>query len=130
MAKGDIMLHPEFGVNPTMGVCYICHRETGEIGLLGASCKGEAPRYSILSKEPCEKCKEYTKEGILVAVCKDGEHPSGDVFVVKDEVIKKVFNEVTHEKIFESRIVLITMDVAEKMNIYELAKEDPDEEES
>ena len=54
-----IRLSDKHGVNPTMGVCMWCGEPTGEIALLG-KLKGdvEAPRYSTLSYEPCDKCKE------------------------------------------------------------------------
>jgi len=61
-----ITLHPEFGVNPTMGVCFWCQEEDGTIGLLGANRGKEAPRRTVLSMEPCTKCKSNMALGITL----------------------------------------------------------------
>ena len=60
-----IRLHPEHGINPTIGVCFWCGKDDGTIALLGASCEGEAPMRSILSYEPCAACKKQMRRGIL-----------------------------------------------------------------
>ena len=72
MGRGAIRLHPKHGVNPTMAACIICGEGTGEIVLLGAAYKGEAPRYMIISPEPCEKCrKQYLEKGTLLYAIKE-----------------------------------------------------------
>jgi hypothetical protein len=52
-----MILSKEHGLNPTMPVCYWCGEETGEVALLGAAYKGEAPMHMVLNKEPCPACK-------------------------------------------------------------------------
>ena len=55
----NIRLSEKHGLNPTLGICFYCGKETGEIGLLGRMKDDEeAPRYAILSKEPCDECKK------------------------------------------------------------------------
>lgn len=74
MAKG-IRVSEKYGLNPTMGICFFCGKETGEIALMGRMTNGkrgrackeiEAPKYSVLSYEPCDKCKEIMDKGITL----------------------------------------------------------------
>ncbi len=96
-------LHKEFGVNPTMPICIICGKDTGEIALLGNAYRGEAPRHMITSLVPCDKCKEkYLKKGVLLVECENkipkGQHkaqlvPTGNITVIKTEAFKGVFGQ-------------------------------------
>jgi hypothetical protein len=54
------------GVNPTLGICFWCGEETGEIGLLGVNGGKEASMHSVLGYEPCDKCKESWNQGTPV----------------------------------------------------------------
>lgn len=66
----SIRLSEKHGLNPTLGVCFFCGEETGEIGLLGRL-KGdkEAPRRAVLNYDPCKKCQEKWADGVaLIAV--------------------------------------------------------------
>ena len=40
--KNGIVLHPEYGVNPSIEICIVCGEEMG-IALLGNGIKGQAP---------------------------------------------------------------------------------------
>jgi hypothetical protein len=46
--KGDIKLSPQHGVNPSIGVCFYCGEDSGEI-ILPGRLKGdvEAPRRAV-----------------------------------------------------------------------------------
>ena len=68
-------LHPKHGVNPTMGVCFWCGQEDGTIGLLGFNKDREAPKHTILSKDPCDKCKAKMAQGIALIEATDREEP-------------------------------------------------------
>ncbi|MDR2022086.1 MAG: hypothetical protein LBQ71_02265 [Hungatella sp.] len=57
-AEKGIRLHPKYGLNPTMPMCFYCGKPKGEIALLGASYKDEAPTCMIVGIEPCSVCKE------------------------------------------------------------------------
>ena len=107
----SVKLSPKHGLNPTMGVCFFCGEETGEIALLG-KLKGdkEAPRRAVLHYDPCKKCKERWADGVaLIAVVTeqpedkrppianaDKEHPdlypTGNYAVIKQEAAEKAFN--------------------------------------
>ena len=87
MAKEQsIKLHPEYGLNPTMGVCPYCGKETGVIALLGNSIKGEAPRTMVLSSEPCKDCQEVMARGFTFIIVNDDKLPAGFVVVDKSAV--------------------------------------------
>lgn len=59
-----INLHPKYGLNPTMPVCFWCGSDKGEIALLGSKYKGEAPPKMVLDYVPCAKCLEAQANGI------------------------------------------------------------------
>ena len=102
-------LHPKYGVNPTLTTCFICG-ETNEIILVGAHTKkleeagiarsdGEMPmQIGAINKEPCQKCKEYMKQGVILISVRDGEsgdnpYRTGGWVVVKKEAAKKIFGD-------------------------------------
>ena len=73
MGRGSISLHPKYGVNPSMGICFICGADTGEILLLGNNRGKEAPRYTI-SGALCPQCQQAVNAGAVMLVeVKDGE---------------------------------------------------------
>ena len=107
----NIRLSPEHGLNPTMGICMWCGEPTNEIGLVGKLPKdAAAPKYSVLSYEPCDKCKELWSKGVaLIEVTpnqidgrppftknKLGEevYPTGQYLVVTTEGFKYFFDAV------------------------------------
>lgn len=100
----SIRLSEKHGVNPSMEICFFCKEAKG-IVLFGKLKKDvEAPREVLINYEPCDKCKEKFKEGVIVVAvtteqqCKnqppittrnDEElYPTGAYVVVKP----KVFN--------------------------------------
>lgn len=49
--KDGIVLHPEYGLNPSIELCIVCGEEMG-IALLGNNIKGQAPHH-ILQQQRC-----------------------------------------------------------------------------
>lgn len=90
MAK-SIPFHKEYGLNPTLCTCFYCGQETGEIALLGAHYKGEAPMHMCTSLEPCPACKEKYKDFVLLVEAepdkKDKPQPTGRWAAIKKECI-------------------------------------------
>lgn len=73
MGRGSISIHPKYGVNPSMGACFICGEDTGEILLLGNNRGQEAPR-KMISGSMCPQCKQAVAAGAVMLVeVKDGE---------------------------------------------------------
>ncbi len=98
--NGSIRLHPQHGVNPTLPVCFWCGKETGEVALLGAAYKEQAPMHMVLNVEPCEKCRANMALGITIAEAHRRPHPNcaqeGDVWltgrwiVLKEEAFRRI----------------------------------------
>ena len=91
----SIRLHPKHGLNPTMPVCFYCRKDTGEVALLGAAYKGEAPRRLILDKQPCEWCQANMKLGIILVACHNGTEadpqPAGQYAVITEGAATRMF---------------------------------------
>lgn len=105
--SNSIKISPKHGVNATMPVCFYCHEETGDIALLGKVKRGddpdwEAPMHVILSYEPCEKCREKFKQGVLLIGVTDrykydrpdlnGYYPTGSYAVASADAVNRLFN--------------------------------------
>jgi hypothetical protein len=84
-------LHAKYGLTPTMPVCFYCGEEIGEIVLLGASYKGEAPNKMVMNLEPCDKCKELYKGRLLVVSVDNENNPTGEFFAINKQVISDEF---------------------------------------
>jgi len=99
----SIKLHPKYGLNPSMNQCYVCG-EADSILLLGRAYKEEAPRMVCIDKEPCDKCKELTKQGIIIIGVRDGEkgenpYRTGEFFVIKESAFSKLFKDIPKNRI-------------------------------
>lgn len=125
MSKG-IRVSEKYGLNPTIGICFFCGKETGEIGIMGRVTNGkrgraceeiEAPKYSVLSYEPCDDCKDVMKSGVtLIEVSTDvddsrppidvqngqGLYPTGHWYTLKTEAAERIFGQdiAKHSKAF------------------------------
>jgi len=105
----SIKLSRKYGVNPTIPVCFWCGEPKNEIALMGHIGDGrrgediEAPRYSVINYEPCDKCREAMKKGFTVMECttspnshssvemQKGIYPTGRFTVVKSEAADRIF---------------------------------------
>ena len=108
----SITLSPRYGVNPTIPVCFWCGEEKNEIALLGHIGDGrkhedfEAPRYSVINYEPCDKCREHMALGFTVieATSKPNRvsskeiqksvYPTGRYVVLKNEAAERIFGDL------------------------------------
>lgn len=112
--KGSITLHPEFGVNPSLDICFWCGEASG-VALLGRNGGKEAPRKIISSMEPCTKCQEGMAQGITLMeaspkrlmenmpAIQEGIYATGRWIVVKEEAIPGMFNPEMEEALLKSR---------------------------
>ena len=101
----SIRLSKKHGLNPTIPRCFFCGESKNEIALLGAlKNDAEAPKNIIMDYEPCDKCKEKFKEGVLIIeasqlpnvenqppIQKDA-YPTGRYALLKPEVLVEPFN--------------------------------------
>lgn len=109
MAKGDIKLSKEHGVNPTIPICFWCGEQKNEIALMGHIGdyrKGEdfeAPKNMVLDYEPCDKCKAEWEQGVAIIevsgsplapgqpAIAEGAWPTGKMVVVREEALNGDF---------------------------------------
>lgn len=106
----DIHLHPEHGVNPSMGVCFWCGKNDGTVLLLGFNKGKEAPRRMVASYEPCPDCRDLMSKGVTVMEARESRgseqpRPTGRWVVVSAEAIQRMINppELTEQIIAEKK---------------------------
>ncbi len=78
--------------------CFVCGEAKGVVLLGLLPNDEEAPRKICLNQEPCDKCKDYMRTGIIMISVRDGE--SGDTpfrtggwCVVKAEAVLQIVND-------------------------------------
>jgi len=104
----SILLSQKHGLNPTIPRCFYCGEDKNEILLPGAKgdrlakelgySDGEMPmRGLVFDKEPCNKCKEWMRQGIiLISVDKlkttDPSNPyrTGKFMVIEDDAMRRI----------------------------------------
>lgn len=94
-----------------MTQCFICGGDKDI--LLDRHLKERFPHHPIcIDKEPCEKCKEYMRIGIIIISVRDGEsgenpYRTGGFWVVKEETIHKLItdNDELVNSILKSRVM-------------------------
>lgn len=101
----SIRLSKKHGLNPTIPICFFCKEHKNEIVLMGELKDDiEAPKNLLLDYEPCDKCKEKFKGGVLIIeatqypnvenqspIQKDA-YPTGRYTLVKPEALKEPYN--------------------------------------
>lgn len=107
----SIRLHHKHGLNPTMPCCFYCGREKGEIALLGAAYREEAPRHMVLDKVPCSWCKENMKRGIVLIEATgksdDDCRPTGAYAVVTEGAARRIFTEPALTNVLQKRLAFV-----------------------
>lgn len=127
--SGSIRLHPEHGVNPSVGVCFWCGKDDGTVILAGASYKGRAPHRMIVSYEPCDGCKQRFAQGITLvevtehpsdqrqAISRNPDlYPTGRYMVLKESAFKRIFTGPIVEATLEHRRAYIDVETFEKLS--------------
>lgn len=113
-----VYLHPEYGLNPTIPTCFFCGESKNEIVLLGIKSKAitgseEAPmRGPVFDHEPCDKCAELMKRGILLISVRDGEsgnnpYRTGRLCVIREEAFKRIFFGLPCENALKCRFAFV-----------------------
>jgi len=126
-----ILLDEKHGVNPGLMNCFICNEPKGLIlyGQMSKSMKeavkstglevgsyGRAPDGLVIDMEPCDKCKGYMEQGIILISVRDTEdeeemknpYRTGGWVVVKEEVIRRIVHPAEMaEDILKKRMAFI-----------------------
>ncbi len=95
---GGIRISAKHGVNPAIPVCFFCGKDKNEIvlpGRIGGHQDLEAPKHAVWNKEPCDECKGWMAQGVILISVRDGEsgdnpYRTGRWVVVTDEALKRV----------------------------------------
>ena len=87
--SGSIRLSEKHGVNPSMGLCFFCGQENGEI-ILPGKMKGDvkAPRQAVWNYDPCDECKKLMGMGVMVIEVRAGSDPENPYRTGRLTVIK------------------------------------------
>jgi hypothetical protein len=67
-----MLISKEHGLNPGLEQCYFCMKDVGVI-LWGHNRGKEAPRRACVNLDPCSKCAELMKRGVILVSIRDGE---------------------------------------------------------
>lgn len=144
MAKGDIELSKEHGLNPTIPMCFWCGKPRDEIVLLGRKYKengkeAQAPMYMMMDYNPCKECQTAFNDGIAIIPAQktpmvEGQPPIGDdvwptggVAFLTEQGVKAIFDEGVADEIVERRFAFITPEDYEKLISVLGGDEDSDE---
>lgn len=67
--------------------------------------KVEEMNGKIIDKEPCDECKKLMKMGVMLISVRDNdpEYRTGNMAVIKDEAIKKIFPKEEAETLLKMR---------------------------
>ena len=100
-----------------MATCYICG-EPKHI-LLDRRMKKSLPKQACYDQEPCDKCKEHTKKGIILISVRDGEkggnpYRTGGWVVMKEEAAKRMFND---DRYLKHRIAFVDDTAWDKLGL-------------
>ena len=119
----NIYLHKEHGLNPTMDTCFYCGKAKDillvgarvqkfkEAGLADSTGKMNM-QIGVTDMEPCNKCTEYMKQGIILISCRDDSdiknpYRTGGWIVIKKEAVKRMIDPELFEQIREKRFAFI-----------------------
>lgn len=92
MEKDEIILHEEFGVNPSVEVCLACGKEMGVI-MFGAAYDGEAPK-QVCMGHLCDDCSKVIKDGgVYIFEAEDENSITGRYVAIKREAALEIFKE-------------------------------------
>lgn len=114
----NIQLSEKHGLNPSISLCFFCGGDKNELVIPG-KLKGdkEAPKEAVWDKEPCDKCKDYMKKGIIL-ICVDEDktddisnpYRAGPFVVASDDFITRSLDDDSVKSTLESRVAFVPLD--------------------
>lgn len=116
-----IRLSERHGVNPMLSQCPLCGGDTNELILLGRLPDDkQAPMRGVVSgvSQPCDTCKHYMQQGIMLIVVRDGSDRSnpyriGEIHVITEDAASRIFNDA----VLRSRCAFIEETTARQLGI-------------
>lgn len=129
--KDRIYLHPKYGLNPSVGMCFWCGMDTGELLLYGNTVAGEAPMRTVISYTPCSECANKWEKGFLFIEAdtkplvegqpeiSPGAWPTGNYAVINQEAADRILGAEIAQKgsslISREQFKFLTEKVAEQL---------------
>ena len=106
--------------------CYFCGKDkniimntrlTKEAAQKIEECNGK-----VIDMEPCDKCKELMKQGIMFASVRDGEsgnnpYRTGKLAVIKEESVEKVVTKEMFDQLKKKRFAFIEDSLWKKLDL-------------
>ena len=122
----SLTLHPKFGVNPSIMLCFWCGTSTG-IAMLGRNRGKEAPGQAVFDYEPCDTCKKQRSLGITmieVVPAKAGQReiepghvPTGRWYVLKEDMLHTILTGTMLDSVLLHRVALIPPEVVDLLGL-------------
>lgn len=91
----SLRLSEKYGVNPGLEQCFYCLEPKGVILFGRLPGDKEAPRQACINYEPCDKCKEWMKQGVIFISIDEAKttddrnpHRTGGWIVLKEAAVK------------------------------------------
>lgn len=121
----NIRISERHGVNPSVGICFFCG-EGKEVILFGRMREdAEAPREVCLDKEPCQKCADFMKQGIILIGCDEAKsaadphnpYRDGNWAVVTEDYVRRAFTPEMAEVAMNKRACFVGSDVWKLMGL-------------
>lgn len=113
----------------TMEQCFFCGEPKGILLDRRLRDSFDSP-LTCINYEPCSKCKELMKQGIIIVIATDDSEGSsnpkrtGDVFVITEDGLDKLINDgATKDHILKCRFSFITESVAKRIGLLEEEEE-------
>lgn len=99
-----------------MTTCFFCNKSKGI--MLDRRLRETLPREACYDKEPCDDCKNYMSQGIILISVKDGEsgdnpYRTGGWVVIKEQAALKVFD----KEVLEKRVCFVEDTAWEKLGL-------------
>jgi hypothetical protein len=118
-----IRLSKKHGLNPSVTHCFYCHKAVG-VALFGVlRDDAEAPRECVADMTPCDECREWMRQGVILIEVRDGAGPTidpyrtGGRYVVREDAIRRIFDAASTEKALRGRWSFISAAAAKMIGL-------------
>lgn len=123
-----IKISQNHGVNPSIPICFFCHRPKNEIVLMGKlKDDRKAPMYCIVDQEPCDECKKDMAMGIALIGTRNtpvseqqpaignGLYLTGDFIVIAETFVQNIFKPEDVDTILANKKALVPQELLDDM---------------
>lgn len=105
-----------------MANCYLCNKPKSV--LLDRRLRNTLPKNAVYDKEPCDQCKDYMKQGVIIIGVRDNEqdhenpYRTGEWAVIKPEAVERMpLNEEVKKDVLNKRVMFMEQSVIKKLGL-------------